>query len=390
MLVHHSEKDYKTAASAAAQNARGLMEQKLAMGHVKGQQILDALETQAIVSRVPRANQIRFETAAVKTGNIIDDQLRMTLGGGLNEQLRVHRNALTQMHDKIRSPAPDYLEYLCSTHRPALAADILNAHITTEGKDQKKGDWRRFMVRHVDLEARAFLSDSYKPLDSRPLFHAFADAAQQVGAVITDGNATDLRYNLKAFLPMVFEPVENEVMCFGVSITNGEFGNASMTLSFLFWRLWCTNYAMIEQGLKRVHLGETLPDGIIFSEQLQERSTKLLCDKMGETVNFLLGPEKVDQVLSTIRAADEKEVDWKTARTAVANLGFAKAEMSELEALFNQTDGDAIIAPPKRTLYKVAQLVAWKAKGAEGERKLDLEDAAGKIIAKEAARAQAA
>jgi hypothetical protein len=51
------------------------------------------------------------------------------------------------------------------------------------------------------------LSDSYRRIDSRPVFEAFATGVQEKGALPYEGYVTDTKIAIQAIMPEVYEPV---------------------------------------------------------------------------------------------------------------------------------------------------------------------------------------
>ena len=266
-LYHHSSQDYATAASDAARHARGIMEQKIEAGRASAGALLERVFSQVPDDKIVRAKALEFFSAAPHTAIGVKEGLRVGFGGG--DSREIHKHALGQMAGKAGIPGA-YLAELVSGEewQRALAANVLNEHFHKGQPDA------RFLARSVDGSVRGFLSDRYRRLDSRPLIEAFAGACQEIGAVPVDGTASDTRVTLKAFLPLVFEPVPNEVMCLGVEWGNSDFGAARHTVRALIWRLWCTNKATLEDSLAQVHLGRQLGDDIEFSRRTYDLDTK--------------------------------------------------------------------------------------------------------------------
>jgi hypothetical protein len=253
-----------------------------------------------------------------------------------------------------------------------LAAHILNEHFV-QGQSQD-----RYLVRSVDHQVRGFLSDRYRRLDSRPLLEAFAKACGEIGAVPVDGVVSDTRLALKAFLPMVFEPVPNEVMCLGIEWGNSDFGAARHTVRAMLWRLWCTNKATMEDSLAQVHLGGRLTDDIEFSRRTYELDTRASVAALGDVVKGVLGPAKVNTLLETIKRANEKEVDWKSLKTGLARK-LLKSELQAVEAAYESED--VVNLPSGKSAWRASNAISWIAgKTADNDRRLELERLAGEVV----------
>lgn len=362
MLFHHSAQDYNQAASDAATHARSIMEAKIDAGRKSAGALFERIH-----SEVPRDSIVRspkLEFAPAEKGIVL---------GFDGDPVGVHRHALGQMAGKAGVPGA-YLAELVSggEWQKALAANILNEHFHKGEADA------RYLVRALGGEARGFLSDRYRRLDSRPLLEAFAKGCQEVGAVPVDGTGSDTRVTMKAFLPMVFEPIPNEVMCLGIEWGNSDFGAARHTVRAMIWRLWCTNKATMEDSLAQVHLGRQLSDDIEFSKQTYDYDTKASVSALGDVIRGVLGPKKVNLLLEGIKAAHEKKVDWKNLKTSLARK-LLKSEIAAVEASFESDD--VINLPAGKSLWRASNAISWIAgKTDDADRKLELERFAGEVL----------
>lgn len=362
MLYHHDSRDYQVAASEAAQHARSIMEAKIEAGRKSAAAIFERIHTDVPKDAIVRSSALGFAPS--------EKGIALGFDGA---DLGVHRHALTQMAGKAGVPGA-YLAELVSGDewKRALASNILNEHFHKGAADS------RFLVRALSGEARGFLSDRYRRLDSRPLLEAFASACQAIGAVPVDGTGSDVRVTMKAFLPMVFEPVPNEVMCLGIEWGNSDFGAAKHTVRAMIWRLWCTNKATMEDSLAQVHLGGRLADDIEFSNRTYELDTRASVSALGDVVKGVLGPKKVNALLEGIRAAHAKEIDWKSFKGSLARK-LLKSEIAAVEAAYESDD--VINLPAGKSVWRASNAISWIAgKTEDADRKLELERFAGEVL----------
>ena len=185
MLTHHDGRPYEEAASAAAKQARGLMEAKLEKGAEVTQNILNQIETNVPTDVVIKAKGLKFGHS--------EDGGTTVLGWKQDGEMvlrSIHQHALSQIREKLKGPDVSYLNYLASTGRAELAANILNAHLKKEGAD------KAFLTRALNGEVRGFMSDKFNPYDSPAIAHAFIENVQKSGCVLTDGIVSDIRHNL--------------------------------------------------------------------------------------------------------------------------------------------------------------------------------------------------
>jgi hypothetical protein len=129
----------------------------------------------------------------------------------------LHRHARSQVAERAGVPDMFVTRLLTKPWGPALLADNLNQILERE-------DERRLLLRSVRGEVRAVLSDTYRRMDSRPIVEAFATACADVGVVPYEGVGGDLRYSVRAVLPVVFQPAGTEVIAFGIEMSSSDFG----------------------------------------------------------------------------------------------------------------------------------------------------------------------
>jgi hypothetical protein len=299
-----------------------------------------------------------------------------------NSPRRVHRHALTQIAGKAGVPSAflSDLSQAPEIWKHDLAAEILNKHFHCEQEVRNEDASRkRYLVRSINGEARGFLSDRYRRIDSRPTLDAFVEECQQVGAVPVEGIVTDTRVSLRAILPVVFEPVEGEIMAFGAEWGNSDFGAAKHWFRTFILRLWCLNGATMEDVLSQVHTGAKLSDDFAFSRQTYELDTRAQVSALRDVIKGALGPARIDANLNLIKEASEKEVAWKNVSgSLVARL--SKGEQKLVKDAYESAD--VINLPAGKSVWRMSNALSWIANGSEvdAERKLDLQRMAGEVL----------
>ena len=362
MLLHHSSQPYEEAASQAARHARDKLGKLIAKGSERGLAVYNQVATQLPDDRVAAAAALRFETHSANT-------LALRVGDGDAEGL--HRLALDQAADRARLPRP-YLRHLVEEGPwgADLAAHNLNQLF--------QHDPERYLVRSIGNQVRGVLSSRYRRMDSAPLLDAFMGACQDLGAVPVEGYALDTKVALKAVLGRVFEPVPNEVMAFGVVFENSDFGHGPLQVSLFMLRLWCTNYAIAEVGLRRVHLGSRLTENIGWSAKTMAADTRAMSLAIGDMVRNQLGPSNIHSALAAIRRADSSGIG------ATEINHFVKKHLDQQEAkgvvaAFNSAD--VLNLPAGQTRWRFSNALSFFAQGIEdGARRLDMMKLAGAVL----------
>ena len=423
MLIHHGAQDYNEAASEAAVEARKRMEAIIENGRQSALAVHDRVNNHVPVDRIAKGKALRFGYAAqvafkpavleakalgdpALSGLVNDEGIPLQVAALLDDAPQaqpeqdvgpsrlvleiadatkeaIHSHALAQIAGKAGIPSK-YLRELAESESPilqSLALEILEAHY--RGTDL---DANRFLLRSVDGELRGFLSDRYRRLDNRPLLDAFIEGCREAGAVPVDGVVSDTRVQMKAYLPIVFEPVPNEVMLVGVAWGNSDFGAAAHTLNLTVLRLACTNKAVMENSLRNVHLGARLDDSINYSEKTYRLDTETNVSALRDTVRELLSPQRVNAIQSVIKGAAEKKVEWNKLSPKII-AAMTKSEQELAHEMFDGSD-DIVMLPPQRTIWRASNVLSWIAgRTDDADHRLDLERAAGELLDKQARKA---
>lgn len=376
MLVHHSEKDYNVAASEAAKFARQKMEAKIERGKGDAATLLHHIESNVPRDDVVRGSAFDFEVNETGLVHIGWPKLKEEQEG----PFELHPHAFGQLSERTKINV-NYLRELQAQCRQQgdWARNLLSKTLQDFSQNHPNFAPKNFLVRTVSGEARGILSDQFRRLDSRPLLHTFANEAVGLGAVPVEATITDTRASLKVFLPMVFEPVPNEVMCVGAEWFNSDYGNGKYGIRMILWRLWCTNFASGEDALSQVHLGGKLSEDIEFSKETYELDTATQVSATKDIMRGLLLPEKVDRMLDAVRRANDDKVEWRTAREVLRKY-LGKDDIKEARRMFDDEE-DSMRLPPAKSAFKVSSICSWFAQHQDDpDKKIELERAAGNIL----------
>lgn len=195
-------------------------------------------------------------------------------------------------YDRMKVEAPD------------LLAGNINHWLMNSNKNR--------MVRTLDGDARAFLSDRYRRIDNE-------DVAEQVLPVLLDsGNfsqiisteVTQSRLYIKALFPRVEgEVTVGDQVQAGVIISNSEIGLGSLSIQPMIFRLVCSN-GMISQdhGLSRYHVGRQVAgDGDnafeLFRQETLAADDQALMMKIHDIVKAASQRDVFDAIVAKMREA---------------------------------------------------------------------------------------
>jgi hypothetical protein len=159
--------------------------------------------------------------------------------------------ARRQLADKLKIPFA-YFERM-RTEQPALLDRNVNTWLQTDSD--------RRMIRTLDGQVRAVLSDRYRRLDNFDLAENVLPILQRLeGARFESVELTDTRMYLKVVTPRVeVEIAPGDVVQAGIVITNSEVGCGTLSVQPLLYRLVCRNGLIAsDHALRKTHVGRAL------------------------------------------------------------------------------------------------------------------------------------
>lgn len=297
-----------------------------------------------------------------------------------------HSHAFGQLASTVAPKGSEYLNMLRDgdTWQHDMLADILTRTF------QHAPEAKRHLVRSVGglgneagamtiREARGFLSDKYRRIDSRPLCEAFVDGCLSYGAQPYGGSAMDCRWNLKFIRPEIEEPVPGEFVCFGLEESSGDFGGVSHQLREFCVRLWCLNGATVEDLLRQIHLGSRLADHIEFSDKTMQLDTDATLSAVKDLVKASFDPAARAARVARIAAAASERTDARGAFSSVAR-NLTKAELEAATEAFSGPD--VVNLPEAPTRWRASNVLSFLAQRPDqpAERREDLERLAGALL----------
>lgn len=357
--------------SVARQQASDKLQALVSKGRASAGSVIEHVMQNQPTDRIIKGSAVNFHpdhqrrTIAITTlDNVVDET--------------IHRNALNQMAQSVDMPMK-FLDTLAEEKndwgRELLAHNLNTIYHERFGK-------KRHLSRSVNGQVRGWLSDQYRRLDSRPIVEAFATAVQEKGALPYNGIVTDTRIAIQAVMPEIYEPVPGELVAYGMSLENSDFGNGALSLRAYLLRIWCENLAVTEETMRQIHLGKRLDDNMIYSQQTYQLDSKTTVSALRDVVRMQLDAGNLTKRMEAVRNANDKPVSTAEAREylkKVLNKGEAEKAMSAFESK------DVYNLPEGNTKWRLSNAISWIANEAEdAERKLDLMRTAGAVLAKAA------
>jgi hypothetical protein len=168
------------------------------------------------------------------------------------EPLAIGDTAHGQLAERVGIPKAYYDRM--RENAPALFDENVNHWL-------KASDDRR-LVRTLDGNARALLSDRYRMLDNDDLAAVALPILMDHGFELISAEMTERKFYLKATTPRIQAEVKpGDVVQAGVVISNSEVGHGSLKIEPLLYFLVCTNgLVMPDASLRRQHVGRHLSD----------------------------------------------------------------------------------------------------------------------------------
>ena len=243
--------------------------------------------------------------------------------GTLPVQLNAHR----QMGDRLKIPAAYYDRLL------GEAPDLLMQNVNHWF--QRKPEIR--MVRTLDREVRAYLSDRYRPLEHYDLAEVVLPALADAGAAVHSCHVTPTRLYIKGVIESVQETVPPPkgatsrgyravTVSPGIVISNSEVGRGALSIQPAVHNLQCTNMAVwAEHALRRLHLGPSLGEDSdevtrYLSDETRRLSDAALWSKVRDITRRTLQGKVFSQIVRDLQNAPAAPLPPAKAPEAVKKL----------------------------------------------------------------------
>ena len=244
------------------------------------------------------------------------------------EPLEVNAIAHRQIGTHLKIPAAYYDKML--EEYPELLAQNVNSWFTMT--PQKR------MVRTLDGNARAFLSERYRRMDNAEIAEAVLPILAEMPDVrIESCEITESKMYLKAVNPrLTAEVVPGDIVQSGILITNSEVGMGSMSIQPLVYRLVCTNGMVVNDArTRKYHVGrgnEAAEDYTLYSSETLAADDRALLLKVRDTVRAVVDQTRFERVVEMMREAKEAKITStdipQMVELAAADYGLNKAEGS--------------------------------------------------------------
>lgn len=252
-----------------------------------------------------------------------DGKLQLDLADNAQEHFEVKHNAHRQIADWAKIPAAYY------DRMPTdLRAVNVNHWLNNEPGQR--------MVRTLDGQVRAFMSDRYRVLDNFDLATAILPILQEVPDMdVISTELTENRMYIKALFPRIEREVKRgDVVQSGVVISNSEVGKGSLRVEPLVYRLVCLNGMISNISQKKYHIGKAAGEADaameIYRDETLQADDRAFWLKVQDTVRASVDHVQFNKIVDDM------------ARTV--DLGFEVGPQEVIERTakkFSLTDGES-------------------------------------------------
>lgn len=237
--------------------------------------------------------------------------LRFTVkGAGI--ELAPTRLCLQQIGNRVGIPSK-YMERM-QTEAPQLLAQNVN-HWFKNAPEKR-------MVRTLQNGsniARAFLSDSYRPLDNFDLVNAVLPHVLDAGCDVKSAELTETRLYIQAVTPHIKADIKSanvgDTLYAGVTISNSEVGCGALRVEPLIYKLGCKNGMIMSTALWKGHVGRA-GDGAwdgndayeMFSNATRQLDDKAFWAKVNDVVRASFDAIKFKENVARLEATTKIDV----------------------------------------------------------------------------------
>lgn len=208
-----------------------------------------------------------------------------------------------QIAERLKIPAAYYDRM--RNEAPELLASNVN---TWFGQNPE-----RRMVRTLDGNVRAFLSDRYRVLDNYDLAEAVLPIISGMDAKIVSCEITDTKLYLKVLNEGLQADIKvGDMVQAGMIISNSEVGRGSVSVEPLIYRLVCKNGLIASDfSLKKYHVGRAADEGNayeIFRDETLQADDRAFMLKVQDVVRTAVDELKFGLIVQRMRETTEAQI----------------------------------------------------------------------------------
>lgn len=264
--------------------------------------IANEIERRAASAKDYVAPRSKLSCTVLGTG--AESKLALVVQNGQEHAYPLTRTASQQLASSLDVPRA-FVDRLESRGHADLVAATFSELLSRESKNER-GAERKHLVRALDGQARAFLSDKFdRGASNAGLMRVALEAFAKVRAEVWNFQLSDDAFSIEGISPGLRAKVEHRMKATpgayafarnldadwqhpAVSIVNSETGRGASEASVGLWTSACRNLAIMSKTVAKVHLGRRLEEGeqAILSEQTKQLEAAALFSKVNDTISF--------------------------------------------------------------------------------------------------------
>jgi hypothetical protein len=277
-----------------------------------------------LAQELQRQSEAKRDFLAPTTTLVLNPDQKLELNA---ESFTIAKHAHGQIAQRLGIPDRYYSKMLAE--KPDLLATNVNTWFNHNPEKR--------LVRTLDGNVRAFLSDRYRRLDNDDLAQAVLPLLGEMGGAecIVSCEVTLNRLYIKALNPRLeLEVKPGDVVQAGICITNSEIGLGALRVEPLIYRLVCSN-GMIspDYSQKRYHVGKAIEGSEdayeLFSDATLQADDRAFWMKVQDTVRAAIDLTKFSQIVERMREATHQPITGhpgKAVEVAAKHLGLNQTE----------------------------------------------------------------
>lgn len=248
----------------------------------------------------------------------------------------VNKIAHSQVGEYVGIPKAYYDRML--TDDPALLAANVNTWLP-----RMKDTTGKRLVRTLDGQVRAFLSDRFRPLDNFDLANAVLPVLQDKKLKIVSCEITERKLYIKAFNAEIAREIERvghdhiamrDVCSPVICISNSEVGFGSLSITAGIFTEGCTNLAFFsDSSMKKYHVGKGVGDieqiQAVLSDKTKRATDAAIWMQVRDIVNSAFDEQRFAGLVETVQATTDQKIGGdvvKVVELVSESFGFTKTE----------------------------------------------------------------
>lgn len=238
----------------------------------------------------------------------------------------MRRLAEEQLARKVEIPVKYYDRM--RNEAPFLLDENVN-HWLKESKDSK------VMVRTLDGQSRAILSDRFRPLDNYDMAEAVLPTLSKMQVDVVSCEVTDGHLYIKAVTKQITaEVTKGDVVQAGIVISNSEVGLGAVKVEPMVYRLVCLN-GMIraDSSLRKYHVGRGDDDANLreyFANETRIADDKAFWLKCRDIVKGALNQALFEKLVNRMKETTQNKIS-----------GNLEAVMEEVSNRYQVSEGES-------------------------------------------------